>query len=128
DRSGRQVGAVEPDSPAARVGKLQPGDIILKIDDLATERPGDVYDKLKLDKWPRGKNDLVLTVKRGNEEKKLPAFAPWTIGLHPTQLYETISMALVLWLLLALYPYRTKDGQVMVLFMFCYAFHRFFDE
>src|SRR5207302_6658465 len=33
DSFGRpQVAAVEPDSPAARVGKLQPGDVIVKID------------------------------------------------------------------------------------------------
>jgi phosphatidylglycerol:prolipoprotein diacylglycerol transferase len=119
------VGAVEPGSPADRA-KLRPGDIIKKVNGTAVFTAFDVYKELKQDL--HGKNDLVLTVERGRDVVTLPAFEPWTIGLHPTQLYETISMALVLWLLLAFFPYRRKDGQVMVLFMYCYALHRFFDE
>lgn len=124
----RTVGAVEPDSPAARVAKLQPGDVIVKVDGKRVDRGSDVYTLLDAHEWPRGKNDLILTVKRKTGEETLPAFEPWTIGLHPTQLYETISMALVLWLLLSYFPYRRKDGEVMVLFMFCYGLHRFFNE
>ncbi len=122
-----EVGAVEPDSPAAQAG-LQPGDIIVKVGDREVFQQGDVAHWLTPREWPKSKNDLQLTVRRGHEEKVLPAFAPWTIGLHPTQIYESISMALVLWLLLAFYPYRRRDGEVMVLFMFCYALHRFLDE
>ena len=53
---------------------------------------------------------------------------PWTIGLHPTQLYESVSMALLFLLLLAYYPYRRRPGEVMVLFMLGYAVHRFLNE
>src|SRR5262249_13374330 len=82
--------------------------------------------------WPRGKTDLQLTVLRSVNGVprlvELPAFEPETLGLHPTQLYETISMALLFFLRLAYYPFRRHAGEVMVLFMLCYAVHRFFNE
>jgi prolipoprotein diacylglyceryltransferase len=93
--------------------------------------------------WPRGKSDLTLTVrhnppKEPEDEKdekaeeeaaeELPAFSPKTLGLHPTQLYESVSMAFVFLLLLAFSPFKRHDGEVMVLFMFCYSLHRFLNE
>jgi prolipoprotein diacylglyceryltransferase len=87
--------------------------------------------------WPLGKTDLQLTVRREvrhrdgkveTVEKSLPAFEPVTIGLHPTQVYESISMLLVFLLLSAFYVFRRHDGEVMVLFMLCYAVHRFLNE
>ena len=56
------------------------------------------------------------------------AFAPRTIGLYPTQLYETVSMVLLILLLLAYYPFRRHDGQLMVVLMIGYAVHRFINE
>ena len=58
----------------------------------------------------------------------LPAFTPRTVGLYPTQLYETVSMGLLILLLLAYYPYRRHDGQLMVVLMVGYAVHRFINE
>src|SRR5262249_34994640 len=74
--------------------------------------------------WPRGKNDLTLTVAGQGGF----TIAPKTLGLHPTQLYETISMLLVLLLLYAFEPFKTRDGQVMVLMMITYAVHRYLNE
>lgn len=78
--------------------------------------------------WPRGKSELTLSVDRGAEKQALPTFAPATVGLYPTQLYETVSMVLLIFLLLAYYPYRRHDGQLMVLLMVGYAAHRFINE
>lgn len=88
--------------------------------------------------WPRGKSKLALSVERVSDEKKdgepkklavdLPPFAPVTVGLYPTQLYETVSMVLLILLLLAYYPYRRHDGQLMVVLMIGYAIHRFINE
>ncbi|VTR91788.1 prolipoprotein diacylglyceryl transferase : Prolipoprotein diacylglyceryl transferase OS=Pirellula staleyi (strain ATCC 27377 / DSM 6068 / ICPB 4128) GN=Psta_2025 PE=4 SV=1: LGT: PDZ [Gemmata massiliana] len=86
----------------------------------------DYFDVL-VSEWPRGRSELKLTVERGAEQPEL-RFAPATIGLYPTQLYETVSMVLLILLLVAYYPYRRHDGQVMVLLMVGYAIHRFINE
>ncbi len=77
--------------------------------------------------WPRGQSELSLVVERGAEKPEL-RFSPTTVGLYPTQLYETVSMALLILLLLAYYPFRRHDGQLMVLLMVGYAVHRFINE
>jgi phosphatidylglycerol---prolipoprotein diacylglyceryl transferase len=81
-----------------------------------------------LNDWPRGRNSVQFVVERDGQEIESPAFTPRTVGLHPTQVYEVISMVLLLFLCLAYYPYRRHDGQVWVLFMAVYAVHRFLNE
>jgi prolipoprotein diacylglyceryltransferase len=78
--------------------------------------------------WPRGHNRLRLTVERDGQTIELPPFVPRTVGLYPTQLYETVSMLLLLPVLLLYYPYRRHDGQLLVLLMLGYAGHRFINE
>ncbi|MDB5308430.1 MAG: lgt [Gemmataceae bacterium] len=78
--------------------------------------------------WPRGKHALTLTVQRDGEKVDLASFVPRTVGLYPTQLYETISMVLLIFLLIAYYPFRHHDGELMVLCMIGYAVHRFVNE
>ncbi len=104
-------GRMEVDAVAPEVN-LIPGD---RLDDLARE-------------WPRGKSQLVLAVERDGKVVELPPFSPGTLGLYPTQLYETVSMVLLVLLLLAYYPYRRHDGQLMVLLMVGYSVHRFVNE
>src|SRR5260370_5418768 len=71
---------------------------------------------------------LQLTVLREGNSVILPPFEPRTIGLHPTQIYETISMCLLLFFLLSYYPYKRHDGELMVLLMVGYGVHRFLNE
>ena len=129
----RTIGVVAAGSPAAESG-LRSGDIIVQIRDFASsgdDRAVTSYRDLENDlgpRWIRGKNDLALTVKRGNGEKALPAFRPQTLGLHPTQLYESFSMLLVFFLLLAYLPLRRHPGEAMALFMFCYGLQRYLVE
>jgi len=78
--------------------------------------------------WPRGDQSLDLEVERNGEQVHVGPFVPRTLGLHPTQVYETISMLFLMLLLLSFYPYRAYDGQVMTLFIACYAVHRFLNE
>jgi prolipoprotein diacylglyceryltransferase len=124
------VGKVAPDSPAHAAG-LDDGDVIVRANDRPINFYGDLNEYLGLpESWQRGKNDLALTVVQpdGSAPVQLAAFAPRTLGLHPTQLYESISMALLFFLLTAYYPFRRHDGEVMVLFMLGYAVHRFLNE
>jgi prolipoprotein diacylglyceryltransferase len=97
-------------------------EISLGITDLFTDRL--VYN------WPHGETELSLSVVHPSETQAvaLAAFTPRTLGLHPTQLYETISMLLLLLLLNAYFPFRRHDGEVMALFMLCYSVHRFLNE
>ncbi|MBV9122825.1 MAG: prolipoprotein diacylglyceryl transferase [Planctomycetes bacterium] len=91
----------------------------------------DVYDDLEdhlVHQWPRGQTEFTLTVQRDGGEITLPAIAPRTLGLIPTQVYESISMALLFLVLTAFYPLRRHDGEVMALLMLGYGAHRFLNE
>jgi hypothetical protein len=126
DVKGAKVSKV--DSAASNAG-LKPGDVIEEADGLSVASPFDLTSYVgNFNKWPRGKTDLTLKVKDTKDEEKTLTLHPVTIGLHPTQLYETISMVLVMLLLMAYEPFKTRDGQVMVLMMLTYAVHRFVNE
>jgi prolipoprotein diacylglyceryltransferase len=82
--------------------------------------------------WPRGAEELSLDVERFSNpaapEKLNFRFTPRTVTFYPTQLYETISMILLILLLLAFQPFRRHDGQMIVVMMLGYAAHRFLNE
>jgi prolipoprotein diacylglyceryltransferase len=68
-------------------------------------------------------------VRHKDEEKQLEIeYEPRTIGLQPTQLYESISMLLVLLVLFAFDGVKHREGQVMALMMICYGIHRYVNE
>ena len=54
----------------------------------------DVFSDL-ISNWPRGDQSLDLEVERGGQTVHVGPFMPRTLGLHPTQVYETISMLLL---------------------------------
>lgn len=111
------------DLPGYLKGRME----VEKLPDAPTLIVTDRLDELVRD-WPRGKSQLTLTVERVGETVVIPTFSPRTVGLYPTQLYETVSMILLIFLLLAFYPYRRHDGQLMVVLMIGYAIHRFINE
>lgn len=124
------VGAVNPDSPAYRMG-LQAGDLIVRANDHPVNFYGDLDSYLgKGEGWVLGERKLQLTVAHPGAPApvRLSAYEPRTLGLHPTQVYESISMALLFLLLLAFTPFKGRDGMVMVVFIFGYAIHRFLNE
>ncbi len=113
------VEEVEPGSAAADAG-LRPGDVIEKVNGAPFLRQADLAP-------PEGERTLTLTVLRGDQEHEI-TFAPTSIGVNPTQIYETISMCLLLFFLVSYFPYRRHDGELLVLFMACYALHRYLNE
>jgi len=54
--------------------------------------------------------------------------AHWSLPVHPTQLYSTIDGLILTLLLLAYYPLRRRDGEVMALLMVTYPLTRFLIE
>lgn len=120
----RVVEFVEPGSAAAAAGLLA-GDVIVKVNGVDIASDEALHYAFRA--WPRGKNDLTLTAERPDGLKTL-TFSPRTIGLHPSQIYETISMLLLLFFLTSYFPYRAADGILMVILMFAYGIHRFLNE
>jgi phosphatidylglycerol---prolipoprotein diacylglyceryl transferase len=130
ERDAARVAVVTPDSPAQRAG-LQTGDRIVEADGRPIRDGFDLSLYLgDSQTWPRGKSDLQLTVTRDGvgEPIVLPAFRPWTLGLHPTQIYESISMVLLLLVMLAYDPLRRRDGELMAIMMIGYGVHRYVNE
>ncbi|HZZ80695.1 MAG TPA: prolipoprotein diacylglyceryl transferase family protein [Gemmataceae bacterium] len=113
-----RVAAVEAGSTAAAAG-LERGDIIVKIN-------GTPAHSQNLDRY--GTPPLTLTVLRNGAETTLPPFELASIGVHPTQIYESISMVLLLMFLLSYWPFRRCHGELMVFAMLGYGVHRFLNE
>lgn len=122
----RMVGLVTPGS-LAEINGVRSGDIIIKINDQKIADYADLQNTMGA-KWPRGENWIQITVDRHGETITLPAYAPYTIGLHPSQIYESISTFLIFLLLMSYWPFRRHDGEVMVIVMICYSIHRFLNE
>lgn len=122
------VAAVEPGSPAAAAG-LKAEDTLVEADGQPIHTYGDLWDHL-VGSWPRGETTLRLTVLHAGDPKPDPLdpFSPTTLGLHPTQLYESVSTFLLLLLLLAYFPFRRHYGGVLVMLLLLYPVHRFLNE
>jgi prolipoprotein diacylglyceryltransferase len=132
---GARVGRVEPGSAADAAG-LRPGDLIVRADgvDLTDGAPSPAarLDAHLVAGWPRGQNRLRLTVRHAGSaasgEPEVLTFSPRTLGLHPTQLYESVSMFLLFLLLTAYYPLRSREGLATAVLMMGYALHRSLNE
>ncbi|MGL4555037.1 MAG: prolipoprotein diacylglyceryl transferase family protein [Gemmataceae bacterium] len=120
---GVTVGVVDPSSAAAAAG-LTAGDVITAVNGNPVAAFDELSNEFRFDRWPRGQTHLALAV----AGKGTLTFTPRTLGLYPTQLYEVVSMFLLLLVLLAYTPLRHNPGQVMALMMIGYGMHRFLNE
>jgi prolipoprotein diacylglyceryltransferase len=129
---GAQVAFVDPTSPAAKAG-LTPGSVITRVNGHPVNGFSDVHTPFSLgnraDNWPRGQWRLELEYEpKPGDEPQTMTIMPRTLGLYPTQLYEVISMFLLLLVLLAYDPLRRNPGQVMAVLMVGYGIHRSLNE
>jgi phosphatidylglycerol---prolipoprotein diacylglyceryl transferase len=146
---GARVDKVDPRSLACEAG-LRDGDLILQVSTRVSKRvdtwekwdieardvedgskiypPAEMLTRCLVYTWPRGATELRLKVKHADGTEEELTFAPETLGLHPTQLYEVVSMALLFLVLTAYYPLRSRQGQVMAMLMVGYGIHRYLNE
>ncbi|HTU22377.1 MAG TPA: prolipoprotein diacylglyceryl transferase family protein [Gemmataceae bacterium] len=133
---GARVGKVDAD--AYQVG-LRDGDLILRVNDCDIESrdieeagkvipPVEMLTRCLVYSWPRGETQLRMKVRHADGTEAEITYAPRTLGLHPTQLYEVVSMALLFLVLTAYYPLRRRQGQVMAVLMVGYGIHRYLNE
>jgi len=112
-----EVEAVESGSAADNAG-LKVGDVITTVNGKAITGPDQLVPV----------NGVLTLGVLGSTGAVTIAYAPTSIGVNPTQIYETISMCLLLFFLLSYLPYRRRDGEMMVLMMVGYGVHRFLNE
>lgn len=136
-----RVRRVEHGSAAEAAG-VTAGDVLLqingnRIDEVRSVTSGAVMRTSAVDGlryyltwgWPRGQQQVALRVLHPDgREEDLPPFRAWSLGVYPTQIFETISMALLLFFLVSYHPYKSRDGALMVLTMLGYGVHRFLNE
>ncbi len=84
---------------------------------------------LRLENWPRGESRVTLSFRaRPGAEPTTIDLYPRTLGLYPTQIYEVISMGLLLLVLLAYESFRRHPGQVAAVLLIGYGLHRYLNE
>jgi prolipoprotein diacylglyceryltransferase len=123
------VDEVDPSSQAYRE-ELRPGARIVAVNDHDTPSARDLNRVLgSLEGLPRGESKITLTfIPKDSEEEKTITIYPRSLPLYPTQLYEVISMGLLLLVLLAYEPFRRNPGQVAAVLLAGYGLHRFLNE
>jgi prolipoprotein diacylglyceryltransferase len=124
----RTVGVVEPGSAAAEAG-LERGDVIQEINGEPVKDASELSHYLaNPDNWRGHGWTMSLTVTKPSGGVETLNFAPKTLPVYPTQVYESISMFLLFLLLVAYYPFRRRDGEMVPLFMIGYGLHRYCNE
>lgn len=120
------VSKLLPDSPAAHAG-LQLGDRIEAINGVKLTSESQAQALMARGLYDGG--PIAFTKGDGGQARiaglRLP---PRSAPVHPTQIYSAISASLVCLLLLAFYPYRRRDGEVVALMLTVYPIARFLVE
>ena len=122
---GKWLGVVAFDTPVAAAAAKKSADELKKDGAIAAT----ITDRLTAlcEDWPRGETRFDLTVERKDGPANV-SFVPKTVTLFPTQVYEAVSMVLLIGFLLAYQPFRRHEGQLFVLWLICYGLHRFLNE
>lgn len=143
----RRVTSVEPGSIAEERG-LRRGDTVTSINGQpirtqAELRVGLLTAGVEEKDWPRveedlsisqsGKSPYAMTVTRSepgaaDREIALTLQPSRSLPIHPTQVYSAVSNFLLFLVLIAYYPYRRHNGEVIALMAIGYSIYRFLIE
>lgn len=121
------IGAVEPDSPAAHAG-LAPGQVITAIGPDKTPSSREAWSRLLAIRKPSGQLAISVSGAQTPRILALPNVLPRSRPIHPTQLYSAVDGTLLAAFLLAVTPFRRRDGEVFAAFLVIYASTRFLLE
>ena len=103
---------------------IKPGDKI------RLEFPASIYFQAVKE----GRIDLPLKIRIEKESDGTTFSVPvesipaWSLPIHPTQIYATISAALLCAVLWFYFPFRAFDGQLFALVLILYPISRYFEE
>lgn len=113
------VSSVRPDSPAAEAG-IKAGDEIEAINgELVANK---LHARALLERSPENTRIRL----RGESDARLLQPIPLrSLPVHPAQLYDAMSMALLCGTLWFYYPLRRRDGEVLALALLVYPVSRF---
>lgn len=121
-----KISRVLPDSAAAQAG-LQVGDEIAMINQVPIGSKAETQMRLA----QLALEGRAIPVMTGNGQlHTIPAveFPARSLPVHPTQVYSTINATLICLFLLAYYPFRRRDGEVLALLLTIYPVSRFLIE
>lgn len=119
------VAKVEPESAAARAG-LTAGDRLVAVDGQPVSSGEEALAMLL--SAPPGQELTVSVAGKPEMTWTAPAPLPRSRPVHPAQLYSAIDALLLCGLLLAYYPFRRRDGEVIALGLTLHAITRYLLE
>jgi phosphatidylglycerol:prolipoprotein diacylglycerol transferase len=117
------VQRVERGSSAERVG-VKPGLEVQELNDRPVTGMGEVRQVF-------AQRPLLISLRTADGESfawSLDRMPTHSRPVHPTQIYSAINAFLLAWMLWQLYPYRTRDGQIIAATIGLYAITRFLLE
>ena len=117
---------VPPNSQAAKAGLL-PGSHLTSVNGIEPQSALDAY-RLIVESDSRGESAVLGLEAGGKLELPLGSVAARSLPVHPTQVYSAVNALLLCGLLLAAYPFRTRDGETFALMATLYPISRFMIE
>ncbi|PHR99763.1 MAG: hypothetical protein COA78_24705 [Blastopirellula sp.] len=134
------VAWIREESQAAQSG-LAVGDLLMSVDreEIGARVTGDdehsaldvAYYYLKLPYLANGQDSIstrLVFQDVGIINFTLSKKPPYSLAIHPAQLYSSLNAIILCGLMLAVYPYRRRDGEVIALTLTTYAISRFLLE
>jgi len=127
------IAEVRANTPAA--GQLKKGDIVAEIND---NRVNELEDKegrpvppLEAAKEYLSRAGASVTLRLGDDRVvslQLEAVPTKSLPVHPTQIYSSVNAFLLFTVLMAYYPFRRRDGEMVALLLTLYPITRFLLE
>ncbi|MEW4454752.1 prolipoprotein diacylglyceryl transferase family protein [Bremerella sp. JC817] len=136
DEGDVRIANILPDSAASKNDKIEIGDTVLSINGYALKGqpvpPMEVLRSRLMATWmtkeaSRGLLEMKLKDK-GSVPLHVDELPARSLPVHPTQIYSSINGLILCLLVLAYYPFRKVDGEVIALTLGLYSVARFLLE